>query len=375
MHDVDAREALPSILSEDRINSVLLLTSRSLLHSPLVRSLRANVRVETTVYGGCRPHSPSTCVLEAIATLSNCRPDAIVAIGGGSVIDTAKAVAIALWRNIGSPDRLSELLGRPPRVNSMDGEPGPRIIAIPTTLSAAELSPVGGMLNETTSIKEVVGHEYAIPRSIIYDPRALVDTPREILLASGVKALDHAAETLCAVSGNAFAAPLAERAVLLLGRSLPLIANALDAGGEPPLSSLGEAQLACWMSVAGPAHGVSVGASHAIGHALGAVCGVAHGLTSCVTLAPVLRWNFRYSAEAQHLIAKTLSGGSDQDAAATVECFVRGLGLPLRLSEIGVDPDKFVGIAEVAFADHCTATNCRPIVSVNDIVEILEMAA
>jgi maleylacetate reductase len=89
----------------------------------------------------------------------------------------------------------------------------------------------------------------------------------------------------------------------------------------------------------------------------------------------VLRWNFRYSAEAQHLIAKALSGRSDQDAAATVECFVRGLGLPLRLSEIGVDPDKFVSIAEVAFADHCAATNCRPIRSVNDIVEILEMAA
>jgi hypothetical protein len=141
---------------------------------------------------------PSTCVLEAIATLGNCRPDAIAAIGGGSAIDTAKAVAIALWRNIDAQDRLSELLGRPSRVNSTDGEPGPRIIAIPTTLSAAELSPVGGMLNEATSIKEVVGHEYAIPRSIIYDPRALVDTPREILLASGVKALDHAAETLCA---------------------------------------------------------------------------------------------------------------------------------------------------------------------------------
>jgi maleylacetate reductase len=309
--------------------------------------------------------------LEALESLEGRRPDGIVAVGGGSVIDTAKAVAIALWHDITSPDRLTELFARPSRLNSAEAEPRPRIIAIPTTLSVAELSPIGGMLIEARSTKEIVGHQYAIPRSIIYDPSALLGTPRATLLSSGIKALDHAVEALCAIEANHFAAPLAERAVQLLGGTLPLIASAYDSGEMPLHSALAEAQLACWMSATGPAHGVSVGASHAIGHALGAVCGVPHGLTSCVTLAPVLRWNQNYSAGPQLRIAEALTGRSDQQAGTAVEDLVRRLGLPTRLQEIGVTPNQLTEVAAASFADRCTATNCRPISSVEDISEIL----
>jgi alcohol dehydrogenase class IV len=178
---MDAREALPPILAQDKIKSILLLTSPSLLNSQYVQSLRGVMPSGTTVYGACRPHSPSSCVSEALELLDGCRPDGIVAVGGGSVIDTAKAVAIALWHGItSSPDRLTEMFSRPSRINSAEAEPSPRIIAIPTTLSVAELSPIGGMLIEARSTKEIVGHQYAIPRSIIYDPHALLGTPRAI---------------------------------------------------------------------------------------------------------------------------------------------------------------------------------------------------
>src|SRR5882757_3692982 len=171
---MDAREALPPILAEDNIRSILLLTSPSLLNSRYVQSLRGVMPSGTTIYGACRPHSPSRCVLEALELLEGCRPDGIVAVGGGSVIDTAKAVAIALWHDITSPDCLTEMFSRPSRLNSAEAEPRPRIIAIPTTLSVAELSPIAGMLIEARSTKEIVGHQYAIPRSIIYDPSALL---------------------------------------------------------------------------------------------------------------------------------------------------------------------------------------------------------
>jgi maleylacetate reductase len=368
---MDAREALPPILAEDNIKSILLLTSPSLLNSRYVQSLRGVMPSGTRIYGACRPHSPSSCVSEALELLEGCRPDGIVAVGGGSVIDTAKAVAIALWHNITSPDRLTELFSRPSRLNSAEAEPRPRIIAIPTTLSVAELSPIGGMLIEARSTKEIVGHQYAIPRSIIYDPDALLGTPRATLLSSGIKALDHAVEALCAIEANHFAAPLAERAVQLLGRTLPLIASAYDSGEVPLHSALEEAQLACWMSATGPAHGVSVGASHAIGHALGAVCGVPHGLTSCVTLAPVLRWNQHYSVGPQVRIAEALTGQSDQQAGTAVEDLVRRLGLPTRLQEIGVSRDQLYEVAAASFVDRCAATNCRTISSVEDIYEIL----
>lgn len=368
--DMDAREALPPILAEDGIKSVLVLTSPSLLTSPYVQSLLGVMPPATTVYGACRPHSPSNCVSEALDALDGRRPDGIVAVGGGSVIDTAKSVAIALWHDIGNPARLPELFSRPSRINSAEPEPSPRIIAIPTTLSVAELSPIGGMLIEAEATKAIVGHQYAVPRSIIYDPAALSGTPRETLLSSGIKALDHAVEALCAVKANDFAAPLAERAVQLLGQALPEIASATDAGETPSHSALAAAQLGCWMSATGPAHGVSVGASHAIGHALGAV-GVPHGLTSCVTLAPVLRWNHDYSAGPQSWIAEALTGRSDQQAGDAIEDLVRRLGLPTRLHEVGVGPDQLHDIAAASFADRCAATNCRPISSAEEIYEIL----
>jgi alcohol dehydrogenase class IV len=97
--------------------------------------------------------------------------------------------------------------------------------------------------NDVTLHNDVIGHEYAIPRSIIYDPRALLDAPRSILLGSGVKAIDHAAETLCAGSASGYAAPLARQALRLFARALPAIASAYEAGRQPALSDLAEAQL------------------------------------------------------------------------------------------------------------------------------------
>lgn len=373
LQNVDAREALPAIFAEDRLASVLLLTSPSLKRSGYVASLLPEMPGRVVMFGECEPHSPAHCAIRAIATLGGLTPDAVVAIGGGSVIDTAKAVSIALWRGVRSPDRLRELLGRPARVNSGEREPRPRIIAIPTTLSAAELSPVAGMMNDATSHKEIVGHEYAIPRSIIYDPRALLGSPPAVLLGSGVKAIDHAVETMCAGPVCNYVAPLAKQALRLLAHALPAIATAYEEGRQPAQSDLAEAQLGCWMSMAGPAHGVAVGASHAIGHALGAVCGVKHGLTSGVTLAPVLRWNHDWCASAKREISMALDGHPNVPAEDSISRLVGKLGLPSRLSELGVTQAQLPLIAQYAFGDRYAATNCRPIGSVNDMLDILEM--
>lgn len=376
IHGGEADLVLSETLREENIRDVLLVTSPSMARSAYLKALIAGLPCrDLTVYGACRPHSPARCTIEAVHAMNGRRPDVVLAVGGGSVIDTAKSVCIAFWKNIASEEALSGLLLSSVRLHSGEAEPHPRIIAIPTTLSAAELSPVGGMLNERKSAKETIGHEYAIPRTIIYDPAALAHAPREILLSSGIKAIDHAAETLCALQPNAYTEPLAERALALLGKALPAIADAMDLKKPPPRRLLAEAQLGCWMSVAGPAHGVLVGASHAIGHALGAVCGVSHGLTSCVTLAPVLRWNHVYCPRANRLISSALSGNATGDAASIIEGLVARLSLPSRLSEIGVDRAQFPAVADVAICDRYAASNCRPITSGADIVEILELAA
>jgi len=117
-----------------------------------------------------------------------------------------------------------------------------------------------------------------------------------------------------------------------------------------------------------------MGESHAIGHVLGGSCDVPHGYTSCVMLAPVLRYNRSVNAERQKLVAEAM-GHAGADAAEVIAAFVKGLGLPGRLSEVGVKREQFAMIADHAMHDSWLHTNPRKITSVEQVYEILEMAA
>jgi len=104
------------------------------------------------------------------------------------------------------------------------------------------------------------------------------------------------------------------------------------------------------------------------------VCDVPHGYTSCVMLPPVLRYNRSVNAERQKLVAEAM-GHAGEDAAEVIAAFIKGLGLPERLSEVGVTRDQFAMIADHAMHDSWLHTNPRKITSVEQVYEILEMAA
>ena len=117
-----------------------------------------------------------------------------------------------------------------------------------------------------------------------------------------------------------------------------------------------------------------MGASHAIGRALGGTAGVPHGLTSCVLLPSVLRYNEIATAAQQSVVAKAM-GRAGIPAAQIVEDLVGQLGLPRTLGEVGVKKDKFEAIAKAAMQDRGIYGNPRPIKGWEDIVAILELAA
>jgi len=134
-----------------------------------------------------------------------------------------------------------------------------------------------------------------------------------------------------------------------------------------------DGQLGAWMSMAGVAAGVPVGASHGIGHVLGVACGVPHGYTSCVMLAPVLRWNRAADTGRQQLVSEAM-GRPGLPAADLVADLVARLGLPSRLGDVGVGPERFPEIAEQALRDPFVHANPRPVRGAEDIVEILQSA-
>jgi maleylacetate reductase len=135
-----------------------------------------------------------------------------------------------------------------------------------------------------------------------------------------------------------------------------------------------DCQLAVWLAMAGRQAGAQMGASHAIGHVLGGSCDVPHGYTSCVMLSPVLRYNRSVNATRQKLVAEAM-GFPGADAADVIASFVKDLGLPGRLSEVGVKHDQFAMIADHAMHDSWMHSNPRKITSVEQVYEILESAA
>jgi maleylacetate reductase len=243
------------------------------------------------------------------------------------------------------------------------------MIAIPTTLSAAEFTPIAGVTDGEKKIKEAYTHPDMAPKAVILDPELTIATPAKLWFSTGLKAVDHAVEQLC----NLQRAPMGDA---VAAEGLRLLAEGLPACKEEPSILVARAmcQHGMWLAISGSASGRGMGASHAIGHTLGGSYGVPHGITSCITLHAVLEWNKNYGADRQALVAKAM-GRRTLPASVVVRDLVIKLGLPWRLSEVLIGASHFRDIAEHTMHDRGIRTNPRPIRNAEDIIEILELAA
>lgn len=356
---------------------VFVTTSKSVAQSALVADVvKALGERHVGTYAGITTHSPRPCVIEGAKLAAEAAADLIVAVGGGSVIDATKVMLIALWQNATTIEGLDAYrAGRPKDGAAPPAEairPSPdavRMIAVPTTLSAAEFNAFAGVTDLRYGIKESFGHRLIVPRVIVLDPAATLATPMDLMLSTGIKAVDHAVERLCSQQAHPFAIGTASEALKLLAKALPAHKERPD-----DLETRLDLQFGMWLSIGAGTSGVGVGASHGIGHVLGAACHVPHGHTSCVMLPSVLRWNLPANADRQKRVSEAF-GRRDVPAADLVAELVDTLGLPKRLADVGVGRDRFQEIAEKAMHDRAVLNNPRPIKQPAQVVEILELAA
>jgi maleylacetate reductase len=131
--------------------------------------------------------------------------------------------------------------------------------------------------------------------------------------------------------------------------------------------------IGAWLATMGLRSGVPMGASHAIGHALGGTAGVPHGITSCLMLAHVLRWNRTVNGARQKIISATF-GDPNDSAGDQVAAWVRLLGLPSRLRDVGIAREELPRIAEIAFLDPWIQSNPRPVDTSRSILALLVAA-
>jgi len=351
----------------------LLITSTASLATPDGLATRLANKLGPLCVGtfsDISAHSPLESVIGGAEEARRTQADLLVAVGGGSVIDATKVMQLALWAGINLPEALGAYRAGtgPDRVDVAKLAPGIRMVAVPTTLSAAEFTPFAGVTDVARRAKEGYAHPLLVPRAVVLDPRMTLSTPPKLWLSTGMKAVDHAVEQLCNPTRSPYADALAEAGLKGLARWLPA-SKAAPADLDARLGC----QIGMWLAMAGASSGRGLGASHAIGHTLGGSFGVPHGLTSCVTLPAVLRWNEGVATERQKLVAELL-GRPHLSASEAVKSFAGGLDLPTDLAAVGIRPDQFRAIAEHTMHDRGVRSNPRPIRGPEDIVEILELA-
>jgi maleylacetate reductase len=367
-------EALREQVEQSGANAVFLLASGTLNRdTDLVRQVRQVLGNRLAgVFARIGAHTPRVDVVEAANAVREAGADLLVTVGGGSVTDAAKMVAFCLGNDVSDPAQLDEHRNRVGAdgkiVRPQSKPPSVRTVAIPTTLSAGEYTASAGCTDTVRNVKESYGHPLMMPKSVLLDPRATVHTPEWLLLSTGIRAIDHAVEDICSPQCQPISEGASFHALRLLGRGLSGVkADPLD------LEAQLEAQLGAWMSMIGSQTGVPKGASHGIGHVLGGTAHVPHGYTSCVMLPHVLRFNALVNADRQALVSEAL-GRPGAPAADVVAGLIAGLGLPIRLRDVGVKPEQLDRIAELSMHDRWIHTNPRKIDGPPVIRELLDAA-
>ena len=374
-------DRLASELDRYGCRSALVVTGATVAASPLARRVESALGSRCAgVFTGARQHVPASSVRALLAAARAAGIDCLVSLGGGSPIDTAKAVVHAFLVDTkdtkGTKDT-KDTKGAKDRgeVRCADGIIH---VAVPTTLSAGEFTDVAGVTDDETRIKHALADPRIAPRTVIVDPEATLRTPDALWAASGIRALDHAIESLYSRRHHPISDPLAERAIETLLAQLPA---SLSAAGAERLAARGECQMAAWLAVFGVTN-AGFGLSHVLGHQIGPRWDVVHGITSAIVLPHAMRFMADAAAERFGPIARAFGVPFDRavprpGALACADhagAFIAGLGLPTRLRDAGVPRADLSAIApHVADVMHRAGVIDRP-VGAADITDVLEAA-
>lgn len=368
-----AAEAVVDLAKMFGASRLMLMTTRSLAgaEGPATKLAKQLGPLCVGAFSEIAAHSPRSDVIAGANAAREAGADLLVAFGGGSVIDATKLMQLCLWGGLKSPEALGPYrLGKGvDRKNPAEIASGVRMIAVPTTLSAAEFTPFAGITDGERQVKEGYTHPDMAPRAVVLDPAQTLSTPMKLWFSTGIKAVDHAVEQLC----NPERAPMSD---VLATEGLKLLAKGLRRTKRDPsgLEWRALCQQGMWLAISGAASGRGMGASHAIGHTLGGSYGVPHGITSCITLHAVLAWNAKADPVQQQLVARAIARRR-LPASLGIRDLVKTLGLPTQLAEVGIGRSHFQAIAEHTMHDRGVRSNPRAIRSAEDIVEILELAA
>ncbi|KAJ4323703.1 hypothetical protein N0V94_001762 [Neodidymelliopsis sp. IMI 364377] len=334
---------------------------------------------------GVGAHSPYKDVLEITNLLNEKEADCLLSIGSSSYSDACK-IARLMQTNLDpknlTPEAMDELVNQGRGTVDDLKDPRTKLILTPTSLSASEWNNNSSATSPTTRKKQHFASANAAPDLILLDPEVASNSPRKLWLSSGMRAVDHCVETMLNDQCKTDAWHHMEDALAVLLRGLKDYKEGESQGDHDELvDGISQCQLGSRNAMMGLLlWSIPMGPSHAIGHQLGSICGVMHGVTSCIMLAPVLRYTHERSERQREVQKNVLEiwnrilKTEEKSLADAVENFVKLLELPHTLKEAGVVKNEDIEkVAENTLTDVLVAQGGL-VKNKKQVLEILDLA-
>ncbi|MEQ6206964.1 lactaldehyde reductase [Enterococcus mundtii] len=368
-HGKGAIAAIPTEFHARNFKKAVVITDKELHKIGVVAkvtTLLDEAEIAYEIYDGIVPNPTIENVKEGVTFVQEAKADVILAIGGGSPIDTAKAIGIIVT----NPE-FSD-------VRSLEGvadtkHPSLPILAVPTTSgTAAEVTINYVITDKERSRKFVCVDPHDIPIVAFVDSDLMIGMPKALCAATGMDAMTHAIEGLITKGSWEMSDMFHLKAIEIIGRSLADSVN-----GDPK----GREDMALGQYLAGMGFSnVGLGLVHGMAHPLSAWYDIPHGVACAALLPTVMKYNKEFTGNKYREIAKALNikdaeSRSIQDirdaACEAIDALSKKVGIPATISELGVKEADIAKIAEDAFNDVCTPGNPRE-TNVSEIIDIYQ---
>ena len=367
-----AREELAVEIKKRGFHKVFLVSDKSLVNAVVtakIEEVLQKANIPYSLYDEIKPNPTIQNVTDGVKACKESEADVIVAVGGGSSIDTAKGVSIVMT----NPDRadIKSLNGNSDTVNR-----GMPLIALPTTAgTAAEVTINYVITDEDAKIKMVCVDPNDIPILSIIDSELMASMPKSLAAATGMDALTHAVEGYITKAHNDMSDMFHMKAIQMIFEYLPAAVNDKD---PVAIEKMGMAQYIAGMGFSN----VGLGIVHSMAHQLGAVYDTPHGIANAMLLPTVMRFNGAVCADRFRDIlvnigrpdAKDLN---DQDVINTFVWMISELskkvGITTTIKDYGAKEEDFEMLAEKAMIDPCKPGNPRE-VSKEDFINLYRTA-
>ena len=355
-----AREVLPQEIKRLGLNKAFVATDKDLLKfgvADKVLKVLEGANIPYVVFSDIKPNPTVSNVNAGVKAFAESGADFILAIGGGSSIDTSKAIGI-ITNNPEFADVVSLEGVAPTKKKSVP------IIALPTTAgTAAEVTINYVITDEENEKKMVCVDPNDIPAIAIVDAELMYTLPKSLTASTGLDALTHAIEGL--ITKGAW-----EMSDMFEIKAIEMIARYLETAVNEPNNAEARNGMAVAQYIAGMAFSnVGLGVVHGMAHPLGAIFDVPHGVANALLLPTIMEFNAPAALDKYVDIAKAMNvykdGMTKEEAAAAACDAVRQLsirvGIPQHLTEIGIKEEDLPKLAKSAFADVCTPGNPREV--------------